>query len=218
MALVSCPECGKEVSTTAVACPSCGYIAPRVAPTRKKGGNGCFLVAMLVGLVGVGVAIFAGQQPPPGSEAQETEHASASTVPGLGADPNFPNLIVELPKSAAVPPASTRTSAWNPTDPDQERTRVVFNLKFAQKFRAGWTLADLQRAAGSQGKITERHMDGDDPTVSYHWISTIDGYLLAVVHPTGEVGAGIVTKDGIQIAFNTRGEFMCVPASCRRTQ
>ena len=26
MALVNCPECGREVSTTAVSCPGCGYV------------------------------------------------------------------------------------------------------------------------------------------------------------------------------------------------
>ena len=25
MALINCPECGKEVSLTAVSCPHCGY-------------------------------------------------------------------------------------------------------------------------------------------------------------------------------------------------
>lgn len=38
MALINCPECGKEISDTAVSCPHCGYGINRtpVVTTRKK--------------------------------------------------------------------------------------------------------------------------------------------------------------------------------------
>lgn len=29
MALIKCPECGKEISNAAFSCPNCGYIIPR---------------------------------------------------------------------------------------------------------------------------------------------------------------------------------------------
>lgn len=29
MALINCPECGKEVSLTAVSCPHCGYVVKK---------------------------------------------------------------------------------------------------------------------------------------------------------------------------------------------
>jgi uncharacterized membrane protein YdbT with pleckstrin-like domain len=36
MALINCPECGKQVSTAAVACPSCGYpVAERPAAVAQ---------------------------------------------------------------------------------------------------------------------------------------------------------------------------------------
>jgi len=35
MALIACPECGKQVSTTAKACPNCGYpVAEHVPPAQ----------------------------------------------------------------------------------------------------------------------------------------------------------------------------------------
>src|SRR5262245_3556513 len=38
MALINCPECGKEVSTAAKECPHCGYpVAERLAHTQVAG-------------------------------------------------------------------------------------------------------------------------------------------------------------------------------------
>lgn len=53
MALITCPECGKEISDSAMACPNCGkpmnqYYAEE--PKKKKKGLGC--------LMGIGVLCF----------------------------------------------------------------------------------------------------------------------------------------------------------------
>lgn len=58
MALIKCPECGREISDTASACPGCG------APVRKPG---CLVHferprAMLVGSAVNGVVYVDGQQ------------------------------------------------------------------------------------------------------------------------------------------------------------
>ena len=42
MALVDCPECGRQISTLAAACPQCGYplsgaVAPEPTPGRRRG-------------------------------------------------------------------------------------------------------------------------------------------------------------------------------------
>lgn len=40
MALINCPECGKEVSTSAKACPSCGYpVAEKTAEAAAQAGD-----------------------------------------------------------------------------------------------------------------------------------------------------------------------------------
>ena len=36
MALVSCPECGKEVSSTAVSCPNCGFAVKDYFDKKEK--------------------------------------------------------------------------------------------------------------------------------------------------------------------------------------
>jgi membrane protein YdbS with pleckstrin-like domain len=41
MALINCPDCGKEVSTAAKACPSCGFpVAEKVAPSGAPSAKG----------------------------------------------------------------------------------------------------------------------------------------------------------------------------------
>ena len=35
MALIKCPECGKEVSMSAPTCPHCGYPLSKVVPTKS---------------------------------------------------------------------------------------------------------------------------------------------------------------------------------------
>jgi uncharacterized membrane protein YvbJ len=54
MPLVTCPDCGKEFSTGAVACPQCGRpnkpAAPQAGVVHGK-GEGCFLRTMNIGCV-----------------------------------------------------------------------------------------------------------------------------------------------------------------------
>lgn len=47
MALINCPECGKEISDTAVSCPHCGYginQAPVVTTQKKSNAIPAFLL------------------------------------------------------------------------------------------------------------------------------------------------------------------------------
>lgn len=56
MALITCPECHKRISETAVTCPSCGFAlsADVVAKQKaKEQAAGC-----VVGLFGLGVVLF----------------------------------------------------------------------------------------------------------------------------------------------------------------
>jgi len=52
MPLIKCPDCGKDISSNAVACPECGR-PMKAVPTRKNvptpKGEGCFLQTLNVG-------------------------------------------------------------------------------------------------------------------------------------------------------------------------
>lgn len=63
MAMIKCPECGKEISDKAAACPNCGAITEfgeRMQRQQEKmgrenglRGNGCLLViSLLMAIVG----------------------------------------------------------------------------------------------------------------------------------------------------------------------
>lgn len=65
MAMITCPECGKPVSSEAPGCPACGHpIKPPPVPAKKTGlywGLGCLLAVpallMVVAIVGLLAAI-----------------------------------------------------------------------------------------------------------------------------------------------------------------
>ena len=84
MALQPCRECGREISTEAIACPQCG--APQPIATRPsaeiesgpaKKGSGCVLVvfiALAIGIIGfIAIGVFAD----PHSDAQLIGHAES---------------------------------------------------------------------------------------------------------------------------------------------
>jgi endogenous inhibitor of DNA gyrase (YacG/DUF329 family) len=63
VALVDCPECGREVSTLAVACPHCGFPVAALpdavgTSTRPRGPSRWMDPGFWVILVGVAVVIF----------------------------------------------------------------------------------------------------------------------------------------------------------------
>jgi TM2 domain-containing membrane protein YozV len=51
MALVKCMECGKEISSNAQACPSCGYTTRPAAESKNKTVAG--LLALFLGGIGI---------------------------------------------------------------------------------------------------------------------------------------------------------------------
>lgn len=66
MALIQCPECGKEISDQATTCPSCGCPIKNEAPNTKKAGNKKMLLTALaiivvVAVVGTAAFLFLGK-------------------------------------------------------------------------------------------------------------------------------------------------------------
>ena len=62
MALVQCPECGKEISDSAVSCPHCGYPLSNINEPPKAspiGASPVSVAAFILSIIGV-VAFFVG--------------------------------------------------------------------------------------------------------------------------------------------------------------
>ena len=66
MALIKCPECGKEVSDDAKACPSCGHVLKPSVAVPILLGISCLLAALVI-------AFFLPSYLNPETEAQATE-------------------------------------------------------------------------------------------------------------------------------------------------
>ena len=102
---------------------------------------------------------------------------------------------------AALPTTLAETSSvtpWPPVDPNQYVTSVPFTVKWAKRLRGFRTLADLQRAAGSRGTISDQSLEGKHPNVLFHWRSEPQkgiGYMLATVYRDGGIGVSVLTID-----------------------
>lgn len=109
--------------------------------------------------------------------------------------------------------STTSPSNWPPQDPGQYVTKVDFTLAWAKKLKGLKTLADLQRVAGSKGTISERKLDGDHPSVSFHWRSEPSGsrvgYMLATVYEDGGIGVSVLTDENASVIVNNFGAFIC---------
>jgi len=116
--------------------------------------------------------------------------------------------------AVAVTDHTANAGRWPPSDPNKYETAVPFTVKWAKSLRGFHTLADLQRAAGSGGIISDRNLRGPDPTVDFHWRSEPPnlegvGYMLETVRPNGRIAVSISTLDDIEIIMNNEGAFVC---------
>lgn len=53
MALMNCPECGKEISDQAESCPYCGYPLRLFAGRKEFRGRGFGVAGLVLGIIGV---------------------------------------------------------------------------------------------------------------------------------------------------------------------
>lgn len=125
----------------------------------------------------------------------------------------FTNMFVLIAGSAMA-------QDWNPADPNQYETNVDFSVAWARRLRGFHGFEDVQRAAKAKGKITERNLDDDDPSVSYHFRGNNGhrvSYMLVTVRRSGFVGISILTDDNTDIVMNNNGVFSCDPAGSHDT-
>ena len=51
MALIKCPECGRNFSDQADACPDCGYPIRKIKPNKKKKGHATMIMGIIIAVV-----------------------------------------------------------------------------------------------------------------------------------------------------------------------
>jgi len=104
--------------------------------------------------------------------------------------------------------------------PKDYTTTTDFTLDWARRLRGFRSIGDLQQAAGSKGVVSDRHLDGDDPYIAYHWRSEPPetgaiGYMLATLRPDDRINVSIMTTQNEEVILDNRGGFAVEPESPR---
>lgn len=118
MALKKCRECGKQVSTRAAACPSCGAPVKAKKNSLARSGCGCLILILILMAVSSGVIPFGSAPDPPVAPLTAEQEAQVAAPPveaGSQPEGNSGTPSVEIVNVRLVP---FRT-------PNGERTQKV---------------------------------------------------------------------------------------------
>jgi len=84
MALISCPECSKEISDKAKSCPNCGFeinsemTAEKSAVNGDKKGIGCFPIFLIAGVFLIFILIISGTDSSNGGSTSSSSSSSSN--------------------------------------------------------------------------------------------------------------------------------------------
>ena len=126
MALIKCPECGRDVSDQVSVCPHCGYprggVQPDQTQSSKKGGHGCLFLFSSIVVLGLAGSAGIFNSSKTGSPAAVPTTAKPIAEPRLTAAPRFTKeeydeWLAETISGIAVreaifPNDATSTSIW----------------------------------------------------------------------------------------------------------
>jgi hypothetical protein len=111
MALTTCPDCNREISSAAPACPNCGRPTPLPAVPKKRFGIGTSLIILLVVFWAIGTAV----DKVSGSSSTSGDHESAAST------------------GAAIPSTDSASTIVNDSSRKAARQRITMFNKFAGK-------------------------------------------------------------------------------------
>lgn len=139
MAMTTCKECGKQVSTEAKACPHCG--APAPAKKKAKGGIGKWL--LIVFAIGVVAAILPKQD---------------KATPVASAPPKVPTVrAAEAPKASA--PIEEKLTEGQQKALDEVRASTARLAKLSADAREQWDAQTKEDAKLLRGCLEHQVCD-----------------------------------------------------------
>ena len=107
--------------------------------------------------------------------------------------------------------SGARAAEWPPADPREQQATAVFDRSWAVGLRDVHDFADLQRAAGTRGRIETYDLNAPFPRVVYDWTgSGGKGRMRAFLYEDGGFAAIISPSQSTsEIKFNSFGGFTC---------
>ena len=116
-----------------------------------------------------------------------------------------------LPAALLLMAATSPAGVWPPPDPDAGTAAVEITTAWAKGLREARDLADVQRAAGADGKIEALETKGDTSRAAFSWIGRNGkGRLRVFVYRSGGFSAIVDPADlPGKIVLNSFGAFTC---------
>ena len=206
MSLIYCPECAKEVSNTAVACPNCGHpLAPpsverktiirEAPPVVEKEGfpNWIFIPLAVLGIVVIFllIVLFRNQDDTDRTNVNITAGRTVD-VPETTVRTNQPKTEVVVPSNPSsdidLPPSTTTTTAPPPstttTIPSETQVTTVgtVNLEAKTRDRSG----NVQSVRAEKFYLLDKDLDSilsDADIDPVNGQSLINSFGLSVIYP-----------------------------------
>jgi TonB family protein len=213
VSLIDCPECGRQISTAAIACPGCGYPAAQAfaPPPRARTGPTLAAVAALA-LLGIGGATWMGVGP---FHALRHHHFHGRhherTVEVIRVE--APAMHVPPPPEVVVAPPLVRTLELSDVDLPPELMNQAEVMRTMQR-----AYPPLLRDAGVEGQAVVRFRVLPDGRVDAGSVSiehaTHDAFGLAalrVAHrmrfrPAELDGAAVSAWVALPLSFQPMGD------------
>lgn len=162
MSLVACHECGKEVSTEAKTCPSCGA---KVQKPKKKTSRATLVVAVVVGLgavMAVSESAKKTNERPPLTEAEKRANDARDRQLQLAG-----GVALSLKKAAKDPTVFELTSALVHSD-----GAACYEYRAKNSFGA---ILPGEAVLSTNGKVLVRELDGTAFTAAWRKLCTRSG-------------------------------------------
>ncbi len=190
MALITCPECKKEISSEALSCPNCGYTLKKMAEPKKKSSKlavGCLVIIAF----GIFLTIIGKYCSPSPKNTNASSSSKSSELPSIDV---APNMTVDQLKSSTlhlrkkVDDVKNITWYYHQYSPKYSNSRTAISIYFGKSGNVPIKPRLLLNYVSSDWLFVERYIVKADAATfeispQYGEIETDNGTLA-----NGEVG------------------------------
>lgn len=195
MAMINCPECGKEVSSEATACPNCGHPIAQISasapiePPKKKGGALKIIIGVVIALLAAPTLLFGGCM------------ATALLFQDYGKVGGTELTITDNEGNVSVVPSNEFGNAWKENEVKYEKLYSGAKIEFDCKIES------INSATNWNGHQMDGYIYSDDDNRILVEFSNADRDFMATLDAgdTVHVEGHIFTADGVIEVLNING-------------